>query len=295
MVLSPYGLHNVRGGGRSTAIIIASAAVNTLLFLTLTASTNNNALLQSQSAFAQQQEEGGGSLSGLFGGDQQGSGNQSGSAPFSDLFGGGDNQQGGEQQQEERVFLPYSNPVWGILIQYPSDWAASTSALRDYTELIAFYSPLQNLSQPIAARVAISAVQFAQNVSLPHYTELVLTGVYQSELVLKNSSEATLAGYPGYRIVLANTPFQNSTLVVYHMNTWTIIGNKVYHLTYEAEESAFNQHLPEVSQMLESFRIASNLSRGQQQGGGPFSEPFDGNQSGADGGNPLSGLGEALQ
>ena len=276
MVLSPYGLHNVRGGGRSTAIIIASAAVNTLLFLTLTASTNNNALLQSQSAFAQQQEEGGGPLSDLFGG-------------------GGDNQQGGEQQQEERVFLPYSNPVWGILIQYPSDWAASTSALRDYTELIAFYSPLQNLSQPIAARVAISAVQFAQNVSLPHYTELVLTGVYQSELVLKNSSEATLAGYPGYRIVLANTPFQNSTLVVYHMNTWTIIGNKVYHLTYEAEESAFNQHLPEVSQMLESFRIASNLSRGQQQGGGPFSEPFDGNQSGADGGNPLSGLGEALQ
>ncbi len=51
-----------------------------------------------------------------------------------------------QQQQEEAGFIPYLNPIHGIFMQYPSNWTASTSGLTDYTDLIAFYSPLQNLS-----------------------------------------------------------------------------------------------------------------------------------------------------
>lgn len=221
---------------RRTAVL-TSLTVVLVVLLPLSNINVNNALLQPQSAFAQQQGSGQ---------QQELQGNLSGTTTTGNLTG---------TTTESQAFLTYDNPTYGIFIQYPSDWTASTSALRDYTELIAFYSPLQNLSQPFAARVAISVVQFTQNVSLPEYTEFVLAGVNQSESDLKNSSEATLAGYPGYRIVLANTPFQDSTFTVYHMNTWATIGNRVYHLTYEAEESAFNQHLPEVSQMLESLVI----------------------------------------
>src|SRR5919106_4519852 len=169
MVLSPYGLHNVRGGGRSTAIIIASAAVITLLFLPLTASTNNNALLQSQTVFAQQQEE-------------------------------------------ETAFLTYDNPTSGIFMQYPSNWIASTSGLADYTDLVAFYSPIQNVSDFFPARLTISVINFAQNISLPEYTDSVQTILNQSDQVdVRSSSEVTVAGYPGHRVVVAIQPFQNST------------------------------------------------------------------------------------
>jgi hypothetical protein len=138
------------------------------------------------------------------------------------VVGGGDDD---DQQEEETAFLPYENPTWGIFMQYPSDWTASTSGLRDYTELIAFHSPLQNLSQPFAARLAISAVQFVQNVSLPEYTDFVLTGLQnQTGLEVKNSSEVTIAGYPGYRVVLAEQPFQNGTSLIYSMNIWTTVG-----------------------------------------------------------------------
>ena len=236
MVLS-FGLRNVRG--RST-IIIASAAVISLLFLPLTVSINNNknnALLQPESVFAQVQEEG------------------AGGGPLSGLFGGGGQQQGGEQQ-EERAFLPYLNPIHGIFMQYPSNWIASTSGLADYTHLIAFYSPLQNFSDIFPARLTISAIIYGQNVSLPEYTNSVLTRLNQSEQVdVRSSSEVTMAGYPGHRVVLAVQPFQNSTLLFHQMNTWTSIENKVYVLTYEGEESSFNQHLPEVSRMLESLRL----------------------------------------
>jgi hypothetical protein len=204
----------------STVMTVAAAVVVALLFLPLTASinNNNNALLQSQSVFAQVQEG-----------------------------------------EEEITFLPYDNPIYGIFIQYPSDWTASTSGLEDYIDVIAFYSPLQNVSDSFPARLKISVPVYSQNISLQEYTNFVLTTLNQSEQIdLRNSSEVTVAGYPGYRVVLANQPFQNSTLIFYQMNTWTTIGNKVYLLTYEGEESRFNQHLPEVSRMMESLSISSS-------------------------------------
>jgi hypothetical protein len=165
-----------------------------------------------------------------------------------------------QQPEEEGIaFLPYQNPLNDIFMQYPSSWIASTSGLADYTDLVAFYSPLQDLSDSFPARLTIALVNYGQNISLPEYTNLVLTRLNQSEQVdVRSSSEVTIAGYPGHRVVLAVQPFQNSTLIFHQMNTWTTIGNKVYQLRYEGEESTFNQHLPEVSQMLETLRIASN-------------------------------------
>jgi hypothetical protein len=164
-----------------------------------------------------------------------------------------------QQEEEERAFLPYQNPIHGIFMQYPSNWIASTSGLQDYTNLIAFYSPLQNLSDSFPARLTMSVIIYGQNVSLPEYTESVRTRLNQSEQVdVTSSSEVTVAGYPGYRVVLAVQSFQNSTLIFRQMSTWTTIGNKVYLLTYEGGEPTFNQHLPEASQMLETLRIASN-------------------------------------
>jgi hypothetical protein len=202
------------------SISIMAAAVVALLFLPLTASVNNN----NNYALLQSQS----------------------------VF--------AQQQEEEQiVFLPYQNPIHGIFMQYPSNWIASTSGLQDYTNLIAFYSPLQNLSDSFPARLTISVIIYGQNVSLPEYTDSVRARLNQSEQVdVRSSSEVTVAGYPGYRVDLAVQPLQNSTLIFHQMSTWTVIGNKVYLLTYEGGEPTFNQHLPEVSQMLETLRIASN-------------------------------------
>ena len=201
------------------SIIIMAAAVVALVFLPLTASVNNN-----NNALLQSQS----------------------------VF--------AQQQQEEQIaFLAYQNPTYGIFMQYPSTWIASTSGLQDYTNLIAFYSPLQNLSDSFPARLTISVIIYGQNVSLPEYTDSVRARLNQSEQVdLRSSSEVTVAGYPGYRVDLAVQPLQNSTLIFHQMSTWTAIGNKVYLLTYEGGEPTFNQHLPEVSQMLETLRIPSN-------------------------------------
>jgi hypothetical protein len=159
-------------------------------------------------------------------------------------------------QQEETSFLTYENPTYGIFMQYPSNWIASTSGLADHTDLIAFYSPLRNVSDLSQARLIISVIIYSQNVSLQEYTNYLSTILNQSEQVdVTSSSEVDIAGYLGHRVVLANQPNQNTTLTFYQMNTWTTIGNKVYFLTYQGEERAFNQYLPEVNRMLQSLTI----------------------------------------
>jgi hypothetical protein len=212
--------------------VIISAAVITLIFLPLTASTNtNHALLQPQSVFAQIQEEA--------------SGTTNTTTITNDTT-----------ATEPTDFLPYSNPTYGIFIQYPSDWTASTSGLTDYTDLIALYSPLEGHSQFFPARLSISVEQYAQNVSLQEYTEFVLAGLQnQSGVDVKNSSEVTIAGYPAHRLVLAHTPLQDNMLIVNSMSIWAAVGNRLYLLAYSGEQSSFNQHLPEVNQMLESLVI----------------------------------------
>jgi hypothetical protein len=163
------------------------------------------------------------------------------------------------QEEEETAFLPYNNTIYGIFMQYPSDWVASTSGLEDYADLIAFYSPLQNVSDLSPARLTISVIPFSQDVSLQEYTNSVLTVLNESEQVdLRSSSEVTVADHPGHRVVFAVTPFENATFTLHEMNTWTTIGNKVYILAYEGEESTFNRHLPDVSRMIESLSISSN-------------------------------------
>jgi PsbP-like protein len=161
------------------------------------------------------------------------------------------------QQQNETAFHPYDNPTYGIFMQYPSNWTASTSGLTDYTDVIAFYSPRQNVSDLFPARFKISVVQYSQNISLPDYKNFTLSILNQSQqFTLINSSDITVAGYPGYRIVLTNKPFPNDPLIVYSMNIATAVGNKIYLINYDGQELAFNKHLPEVGRMLESMIIS---------------------------------------
>jgi hypothetical protein len=224
-------LRNKRG---SMTIIIA-AYVTTLLFFPLLASMNNNNItLKAEPAFAQGQ--GLGIMNTTMANDTT--------------------------TPESSNFLPYQDPIHGIFITYPSDWIASTSGLRDYTDVIAFYSPFQNLSDSFSAGLRISVTPYSQNITLPEYTNHIWTILNQSQqqVDVKNSSEVTVAGHPGFRVVLADRPSENNTFISEQMNTWTVIGNTVYFLTYEGEQSVFNQHLPEVSRMLESLVIGTNTN-----------------------------------
>jgi eukaryotic-like serine/threonine-protein kinase len=151
-------------------------------------------------------------------------------------------------------FLTYDNPTHGIKMQYPADWTISTAGLQSYSGIAGFYSPLQNLTDVLASRVALSITSYSANVSLEEYTNMTLTQMKQQGLEVNESSSIEVAGSPGYRIIFSLPP-QNVPVSLSVLQVWTVINNKVYQLDYSADSSEFQNNLPLVEQMLDSLQI----------------------------------------
>ena len=152
-------------------------------------------------------------------------------------------------------FLTYENPLVGIKMQYPSNWTVSDTALRDYNDVVAFYSPLQNLSDALPAQLVLSMVRYSQNISLDEYTNLSLSALNQSQQFIVNESNPfTLANNPAHKIIFsAISPTEQINFNV--MQIWTSIGNKLYILSYNAEAPKFSKNLPTIEQMLQTVEI----------------------------------------
>ncbi len=157
--------------------------------------------------------------------------------------------------------ITYDNPAHKLKMQYPSDWTVSTNALPTYSGIVAFYSPLQNLQDILPAELSLSITTYLQSVSIDEYTLTTLAALEQQGIQVSESSAFTLAGKPGHRIVFSPPePRGQETqdapqISIRIMQTWTTIDNKVYLLSYSAEDSKFPKYLPTVEQMLMSLQV----------------------------------------
>jgi PsbP-like protein len=156
--------------------------------------------------------------------------------------------------------LGYVDKMNGISISYPPNWTFSTHGLPEYSQVVAFYSPLKNITDSIPARLSISVLRYEQNVSLKDYTNLTLTGLNASQqFKVLNSGPTTLDGKPAYKIMLSTLPSMQSPLPFGLMQTWTAIGNKIYFLLYSTESSKFNSNLPIVEEMIKSMKLDGSI------------------------------------
>jgi serine/threonine-protein kinase len=159
-------------------------------------------------------------------------------------------------------FLTYNNPTYKIKMQYPPDWTVSTNTLATYSGVVAFYSPLQSLTDVLPAELSLSITTYSQGVSLDEYTKTTLAALDQQGIKVSESNAFTLAGKPGHRIVFSppqpqpqNNNQGDPQVSISIMQAWTTIGSKVYLISYSAEESKFQKYLPTVEQMLSSLQI----------------------------------------
>lgn len=154
------------------------------------------------------------------------------------------------------TMLSYVDEMNGISISYPPNWTFSTHGLPEYSQVVAFYSPLKNITDSIPARLSISVLRYEQNVSLKDYTNLTLTSLNASQqFKVLNSGPTTLDSNPAYKITLSTLPSMQSPLPFGLMQMWTAIGNKIYFLLYSTESSKFNSNLPTVEEMIKSMKL----------------------------------------
>lgn len=166
------------------------------------------------------------------------------------------------QSSSPSNLLTYENPTYGITIQYPSNWMASSNQLPTYNSIIGFYSPLENLSDVLPVEFALSITTYTNNISLDEYTKITSTALEQQGMEITGSESTTLAGNPAQKITFSpgNQIAQNSPVEFKFMQIFTTIGNKVYSLSYNAEASKFSTHLNIIQQMLDSLKIEQQPS-----------------------------------
>lgn len=149
-------------------------------------------------------------------------------------------------QTSEKSFVTYSNPTFGIRIQYPSDWGRlDLSFLENDSADIDFY-PLDDTSGAKNVRIQIKTLSL-QNMTLDEYTNVQINS---TEKQLLESNSTALADLPAHEIVFTDIGLKT-------MQVWTIKDDKVYTITYVAEEEDFQNDFPIAQKMIESFEINS--------------------------------------
>ena len=156
-------------------------------------------------------------------------------------------------------FRTYQNPDYAIKMQYPSDWSVSKSGLKDYTNVIAFYSPLENISDIFPEHLTLSITSYSQHITLQKFNTVLNSTLKQPGVKIIESSPTTLAGNPAYKIVFlpptANIPLKFETMLV-----WAVKNDKVYIMSYNAEAARYSTYLPTIQKMIDSFEITNSTT-----------------------------------
>jgi eukaryotic-like serine/threonine-protein kinase len=162
--------------------------------------------------------------------------------------------------------LSYTDPSSGITVQYPSSWEIRDvdPSLRppDTISSTRLLPPGQN-DTGFIDNVIIS-VNNVSNTTMGQYTEGVLAQYnnFSGVITITQSAPFTLAGNPAHGIeYLENHPNQP----LKKMQIWSIVGDRVYAITYAADESEFPQYLADVQGIIQSLQISNGAQVEQQQ------------------------------
>jgi len=149
-------------------------------------------------------------------------------------------------------FTTYTNPVYKITMQFPSDWTVSYNGLGSYTNVAGFYPPLSNVSVHFPAHLILSVLDYAKNITLDNYTHLIDNRANMAGMHLLTKHLTTISGRQAqseiYEFNVAGSSIVNPIF-------YTVSGNKVYVLSFFAERAEYFKYLPILERMVTTFVI----------------------------------------
>jgi hypothetical protein len=151
------------------------------------------------------------------------------------------------QTNETEDVLLYDNPNLGFTLEYPSNWTKEES--------LTFLSPIMSAAIDEAPEsIAVTTEVIPSNLTLDDYSSSalsILKGQFPN-LKLLETNNSTLSGFPAHQIVYTYT---TDGLDLKNMQIWTIVDGMVYAITYGGTINEFNDSLPVIQNMIDSFQI----------------------------------------
>lgn len=160
-------------------------------------------------------------------------------------------------------FLTYNDNTNGFTIQYPSTWEIANQSGKN---IVLFKSPLENSSDIFQETVGIRVVDLTGGLSLDNFTNTNIKSLEQSANIL-DSTPVTLADKPAHKILYSTNDERKNI-----MQAWTLIGNKVYLITYVSDATKYLDFLPTVQKMIDSFEIIAPSETNTATDGGQQEE-----------------------
>ena len=154
-------------------------------------------------------------------------------------------------------FLTYENSTYGISIKYPHNWSIIGSAGIEDTDvdIVTFLSP----NQTDNAIVDVHQDKLGNgNKDLAAYLNSAIS-LYKNDLhdfkVIESNTNSLLAGSNAYKLIYAYTTGDGFKMK--DMEIGTKVGDKVYYIIYDGKESLFDNYMPIVKTMIDSFKATT--------------------------------------
>ena len=178
---------------------------------------------------------------------------------------GNDNDKNDKNDKNDNIFRIYENPAYGIQIQYPSTWiiyAGDTFSDNDASiDIVSFLGPVKSDTKEYAPSLYISIENPRPpnlNLNLNEYLTRI-TNDYEARLkefkVIESNSNSILADKPAYKLVFTD---EEDEIYYKTMDIGTIIGDKVYLLSYTEQREQYPDYLPTVQKMINSLNITTS-------------------------------------
>lgn len=146
----------------------------------------------------------------------------------------------------------YENDNLGFRVDYPQSWSKQN---RDdfLARGAVFFSPLENDADQFKEQVSVLVDDLPRDLSLSEYTKQSLVEIKQlSDPNIGAAQVVAMGANEGRQIIYQGEENGNR---VQRMQTWLVNGNRAYVITYTALPESFNDYLPTVEKIIESFEI----------------------------------------
>jgi hypothetical protein len=161
-------------------------------------------------------------------------------------------------------FQTYQNNIFGIKIRYPDSWSVRSYPYNNANNntVVGFYSPSKTASQlgnisGVSGHFIPYLDIFAfdsKNMSLDKIINGRINRIQNTSDFVLDSKPFTLKGnHSAYMLVYS--AITGGDEFFKKMQIYTIFGNKVYIITFTAQEALFSNYLPTVRKMVDSFEV----------------------------------------
>lgn len=186
---------------------------------------------------------------------------------------------------ENGSFISYSNPIYGFDLEYPSDWSFTESEIPPNAtaySIVNFVPPISadpNLGTNLL--IGIENFEVGQTPSLDQYARSSINAYRNSYANFSLDSvrtNITMSGMPAYEIVFTDDSVE-ATRKSIDKGFIDEANNRAYYLIFNADNSKYDQFLPTIQDVFDSFNLVGSSLFDEDTGEGATNDSFFGFQN----------------